>query len=61
MGLRHGVGAPSRESATVHEGLSLLYVGAVLVLNGLWMLGRIEDREIQVINFFAGGVSLAAG
>ncbi|GAA0573108.1 AmiS/UreI family transporter [Halomonas salifodinae] len=43
----------------MHEGLSLLYVGAVLVLNGLWMLGRIEDREIQVINFFVGGVSLA--
>ncbi|WP_148863755.1 AmiS/UreI family transporter [Marinobacter fonticola] len=43
----------------MHEGLSLLYVGAVLVLNGLWMQGRIEDREIQVINFFAGGLSLA--
>ncbi|WP_323764121.1 AmiS/UreI family transporter [Marinovum sp.] len=30
--------------------LSLLFVGAVLVLNGLWMSGRIDDREIVVIN-----------
>ncbi|MDN6296928.1 MAG: AmiS/UreI family transporter [Halomonas sp.] len=43
----------------MHEGLSLFYVGAVLLLNGLWMAGRIEDREIQVINYFTGGVSLA--
>ena len=27
-------------------GLTLFYVGAVLILNGLWMLGRIGDREI---------------
>lgn len=39
-------------------GLSLFYVGAVLILNGLWMLGRIGDREIPVINLFAGGVNL---
>ena len=26
-------------------GLSLFYVGAVLCLNGLWMLGRIADRD----------------
>ncbi|RTL33239.1 MAG: transporter [Rhodocyclaceae bacterium] len=39
-------------------GLALLYVGAVLILNGLWMLGRIGDREIPVINLFAGGLSL---
>lgn len=39
-------------------GLSLFYVGAVLILNGLWMLGRIGDREIPVINLFAGGISL---
>lgn len=31
--------------------LSLLFVGAVLLLNGLWMFGRIADREIVVINF----------
>ena len=39
-------------------GLSLFYVGAVLILNGLWMLGRIGDREIPVINLFTGGLSL---
>lgn len=39
-------------------GLSLFYVGAVLILNGLWMLGRISDREIAVINLFTGGLTL---
>jgi putative amide transporter protein len=34
----------------------LLYVGAVLLLNGLWILGQIQDREISVINIFAGGL-----
>jgi len=38
-------------------GLSLLYVGAVLFLNGLWLLGRIEDREIWIINVFSGIVA----
>lgn len=54
-----GAECPVWSALRMHEGLSLLYVGAVLVLNGLWLSGRIEDREIQVINFFAGGVSLA--
>ena len=39
-------------------GLSLFYVGAVLILNGLWMLGRIGDREITIINLFTGGLTL---
>lgn len=39
-------------------GLSLLYVGAALILNGLWMLGRISDREITIINLFTGGLIL---
>ncbi|HEX7126311.1 MAG TPA: AmiS/UreI family transporter [Thermodesulfobacteriota bacterium] len=39
-------------------GLVLLYVGAVLFLNGLWLLGRIGDREIAVINVFTGGLTL---
>ncbi|WP_018992803.1 AmiS/UreI family transporter [Aromatoleum toluclasticum] len=39
-------------------GLTLFYVGAVLILNGLWMLGRIGDREIPTINIFAGGITL---
>ena len=41
-------------------GLVLFYVGAVLILNGLWMLERIGDREIWVINLFVGTVSLLA-
>ncbi|HMQ94918.1 MAG TPA: AmiS/UreI family transporter [Amaricoccus sp.] len=38
-------------------GLVLLYVGAVLFLNGIWMLGRIGDREIVVINVVTGVVA----
>jgi hypothetical protein len=32
--------------------LGLLYVGVVLVLNGRWILGYIQDREIWVMNIF---------
>lgn len=39
-------------------GLALLYVGAVLFLNGLWLLGKIDDREIIVINVVSGAVTL---
>ncbi|PLC49367.1 transporter [Pollutimonas subterranea] len=39
-------------------GLALLYVGAVLSLNGLWLLNHIGDKEIWVINVFSGGVTL---
>lgn len=39
-------------------GLALLYVGAVLFLNGLWLIGRVGDREIWVINIFSGGITL---
>ncbi|MBV9359177.1 MAG: transporter [Chloroflexi bacterium] len=35
-----------------------LFVGAVLFLNGLWILGYIGDREIAVINIFVGGLGL---
>ncbi|MEY4696777.1 MAG: hypothetical protein RIT14_1205 [Pseudomonadota bacterium] len=37
--------------------LSLLFVGAVLVANGLWLSGRISGREVAVINFAAAGVT----
>lgn len=40
----------------MYLGLGLLYVGAVLVLNGIWLLGYIQDREIWVMNFFTGGL-----
>ena len=39
-------------------GLALLYVGAVLFLNGLWLMEQIGDREIAVINVFSGGITL---
>ena len=41
-------------------GFVLFYVGAVLFLNGLWLMGRIADREIVVINVIAALVSGAA-
>ncbi|MCB1807850.1 MAG: AmiS/UreI family transporter [Candidatus Competibacteraceae bacterium] len=40
-------------------GFALLYVGAVLFLNGLWLLDRIGDKEIAVINVFVGGLTMA--
>lgn len=39
-------------------GLVLLYVGAVLFVNGIWLLGRIQNREIAIINVFTGVVGL---
>jgi hypothetical protein len=41
-------------------GLVLFYVGAVLSLNGLWLMGHIGDKEIAVIDIFAGGITLLA-
>lgn len=41
-------------------GLVLFYVGAVLCLNGLWLLGHIGDNEIAVIDIFVGGITLLA-
>lgn len=38
-------------------GLALFYVGAVLCLNGLWLLGKIGDNEIAVIDIFVGIVT----
>ncbi len=39
-------------------GLVLFYVGAVLFLNGLWLIGRVGDREIAIINIFVGSLTL---
>ncbi len=41
-------------------GLVLFYVGAVLCLNGLWLLGKIGDNEIAIIDYFVGGITLLA-
>ncbi|WP_211658759.1 AmiS/UreI family transporter [Phytoactinopolyspora halophila] len=35
-------------------GLVLLYVGAVLFVNGIWLLGRINAREVAIMNIFTG-------
>lgn len=40
--------------------LVLLYVGAVLFVNGIWLLGRISNREVGVMNAFTGGIGLIA-
>lgn len=40
----------------MYTGLVLFYVGAVLILNGLWMRGRIQDQEIALINWLVGGL-----
>lgn len=39
-------------------GMGLLFVGAVLVVNGIWLLGRAEDKDTAVLNFFVGGLTL---
>ena len=39
-------------------GLTLLYVGAVLFLNSLWLLDKISGKEAAVINLFVGMLSL---
>ena len=39
-------------------GFALFWVGAVLCLNGIWLLGKIGDREIAVIDVFVGFVTL---
>lgn len=37
--------------------LSLLFVGAVLTLNGLWMMNRIADKDAVVINLAAAFIT----
>lgn len=36
----------------------LLFVGAVLFCNGIWLLGKISDDEIVIINVFSGGTNV---
>lgn len=40
-------------------GLSLLVVGVVLCLNGIWLTGRVQDREIILINAVAAVIFFA--
>ena len=37
-------------------GVLLLFVGAVLLVNGMGGLGRVEPRSMAVLNFMVGGV-----
>jgi hypothetical protein len=39
-------------------GLILLYVGAVLFVNGIWLLDRIGSREVAIMNIFTGLVGV---
>lgn len=39
-------------------GLVLLYVGGVLFINGLSMLGKIAPKEAAIMNLLTGGLSL---
>ena len=38
--------------------VGLLYVGAVLILNGLMLLGRVDARAAAPLNFFVGGLQV---
>ncbi|MEL7897792.1 AmiS/UreI family transporter [Vreelandella neptunia] len=38
-------------------GLTLLYVGAVLFINGIWLLGKISNQEVSIINVLVGSTS----
>ncbi len=41
-------------------GVMLLYVGAVLLVNGMGGLDRVEGRSMAVMNFMVGGLALVA-
>jgi hypothetical protein len=47
-----------REVRVMLIGMLLFWVGAVLFLNGLWLMGRIGDKEISVIDIFVGVLTL---
>lgn len=38
-------------------GMGLLFVGAVLVVNGIWLLGRADNRDTAILNFFTGALT----
>jgi acid-activated urea channel len=37
-------------------GIGLLYVGAVLLMNGIAMIQKIDSKAVAVMNFFTGGL-----
>lgn len=38
-------------------GMGLVFVGFVLVLNGMWLLGYANDRDVAIMNFFTGAIT----
>lgn len=38
-------------------GMGLVFVGFVLVLNGMWLLGYANDRDVAIMNFFTGALT----
>ncbi|MGE0860462.1 MAG: AmiS/UreI family transporter [Gammaproteobacteria bacterium] len=41
-------------------GVVLLFVGAVLLVNGMGGLGRVDVRSMAIMNFMVGGLALVA-
>ncbi len=41
-------------------GVVLLFVGAVLLVNGMGGLGKVELRSMAILNFLVGGLALVA-
>jgi hypothetical protein len=37
--------------------MGLVFVGAVLVVNGLWLLDKGGDRDTAILNFFTGAIT----
>jgi hypothetical protein len=43
-------------------GMGLVYVGAVLIVNGLWILGYGSNKDVAILNFLTGLITfLIAG
>lgn len=41
-------------------GMGLVFVGIVLVVNGIWLLGKGEGRDVAILNFFVGALLFLA-
>lgn len=41
-------------------GMGLIWVGIVLVVNGIWLLGHGDDRDVAILNFFVGTILFLA-
>ncbi|ADC64572.1 AmiS/UreI transporter [Ferroglobus placidus DSM 10642] len=41
-------------------GAALLYVGFVLILNGLWLLNKVDAKDVAIMNLFTGIVTFSS-